>query len=204
MSVRFLHCVFLALALLPLAPARAGDLTVSAASSLSDAFKEIATAFETRHPGTKVRLNIASSGTPLQQIARGAPVDVFASADVATLDAAASQGLIVSAQRRNFAGNDLVLIVPTGPGVSPAPVTHLADLASPAVRRIAIGNPASVPVGRYARAALESAGLWSQVEPRLINARNARQVLDYVARGEVDAGFVYATDAALMKEKLRV
>jgi molybdate transport system substrate-binding protein len=72
------------------------------------------------------------------------------------------------------------------------------------VRRIAIGNPASVPAGRYAREALESAGLWSKLEPKYILAQNVRQALDYVARGEVDAGVVYATDAAIMTDKVRV
>jgi molybdate transport system substrate-binding protein len=84
------------------------------------------------------------------------------------------------------------------------PPRTLADLAAPAVRQIAIGVTASVPVGRYTKAVLEKAGLWPQVEAKMIGAQSVRQVLDYVARGEVDAGFVYATDAALMPGKLKV
>lgn len=179
----------------------AAEITVSAAASLTDAFKEVAAAYEARHPADKVRLNFAASGTLLQQIAKGAPVDVFASADLATMDKAQAQNLIAAAQRRNFARNTLVLITPRGAAVRPA---SLDDLGQASVRRIAIGNPASVPVGRYTQQALNKANLWSAYEPKLINAQSVRQVLDYVARGEVDAGFVYATDAALMKEKVDV
>lgn len=181
-------------------PAHAEDLTVSAAASLTDAFKEIATAFEAAHPGAKVQLNFAASGTLLQQIAKGAPVDVFASADLVTMDRAQSQGLITVAERRNFAANTLVLIVPKG-SARPAAI---GDLAQPAYKRVAIGNPASVPVGRYTQAALTKAGLWGPLEPKLINAQSVRQVLDYVARSEVEAGFVYSTDAAIMKDKVDV
>jgi molybdate transport system substrate-binding protein len=80
----------------------------------------------------------------------------------------------------------------------------LADLAAPSFARIALGQPAAVPAGRYARGALEAAGLWAAIEPKVIGAQTVRQALDYVARGEVDAGFVYATDAALMPGKVRV
>ena len=182
-------------------PAAAADLTVSAAASLTNAFKDIAAAFEARHPGTRVLLNFAASGALLQQIANGAPVDVFASADEETMDQAQRQGLVKAAARRDFASNALVVIVPTGPALLPR---TLADLRQDIFRRIAIGVPASVPVGRYARAALEKAGLWADVAPRIVGAQTVRQALDYVARGEVDAGFVYATDAALMPGKVRV
>lgn len=179
----------------------AAEITVSAAASLTDAFKEVSAAYEARHPADKVRLNFAASGTLLQQIAKGAPVDVFASADLATMDKAQEQNLITVAQRRNFARNTLVLVTPKGATVRPA---SLADLGQASVRRIAIGNPASVPVGRYTQQALNKANLWSAYEPKLINAQSVRQVLDYVARGEVDVGFVYATDAAIMKDKVDV
>ncbi len=87
------------------------------------------------------------------------------------------------------------------PGLVPR---TLAELAQPSIRRIAIGVPASVPAGRYARAVLEQAGLWPQVEAKTVGAQSVRQALDYVARGEVDAGFVYATDAATMPGRVRV
>ncbi len=157
--------------------------------------------FEAENPGTKVQFNFAASGALLQQIDKGAPVDVFASADQETMDQAQAKGLVQAAQRRNFVSNALVVIVPTGSTNVPAAVS---DLTQPAFQRIAIGLPASVPVGRYTKGVLEAAGLWAAIEPRMIGANNVRQALDYVARGEVDAGFVYATDAALMPDKVKV
>lgn len=179
----------------------AEDLTVSAASSLTNAFGDIAPLFEAQHPGVKVLLNFGASGALLQQIAQGAPADVFASADQDTMDQAEAQKLVKAGERHNFASNKLVVIIPESAVNSPG---TLQDLALPAYKRIAIGVPASVPVGRYTRKVLENAGLWSAIEPRIIGAQNVRQALDYVARGEVDAGFVYATDAAVMPEKVRV
>ena len=181
--------------------AQAAELTVSAAASLTNAFKDLAPLFEAAHPGNKVLYNFAASGALLQQIAKGAPVDVFASADRETMDQAQAQGLVKAEQRRNFVSNALVLIVPTASTSLPA---SLKDLTQPAYSRIAIGIPASVPVGRYTKAALEAEGLWAAVEPKTIGAQSVRQALDYVARGEVDAGFVYATDAALVPDKVKV
>jgi molybdate transport system substrate-binding protein len=148
-----------------------------------------------------VLFNFAASGQLLQQIAQGAPVDVFASADEETMDKAARQGLVNSASRTSFARNQLVVVVPA---VSSPPYARLTDLARPEVKRIAIGNPESVPAGRYAKEVLETARLWADLQPKIVNAQNVRQVLDYVARDEVDAGFVYATDAALAVNRVRV
>jgi len=183
------------------ASAFAGEVVVSAAASLSNAFKEIAQNYEAQHAGTKVSLNFGASGSLLQQIVKGAPVDVFASADQETMDAAEKQGLVAHADRRDFVRNALVVIVPID---SKLALKRLEDLDQPAVRRVAIGNPASVPVGRYAKHALEGAKLWTAFGPKAINTQNVRQSLDYVARGEVDAGFVYSTDAAIMKDKVKV
>ena len=180
--------------------AAAADLTVSAAASLTNAFQQIGTAFEAANPGTKVQFNFAASGPLLQQIAKGAPVDVFASADQETMNQAEQQKLVVVATRTNFVRNSLVVIVPA----DRAPPKALADLVAPSVRQVAVGVPASVPVGRYTKAVLEKAGLWAQIEAKMIGAQSVRQVLDYVARGEVDAGFVYASDAALMPGKVRI
>lgn len=179
----------------------AAELTVSAAASLADAFRDIGSAFESAHPDTKVQLNFAASGALLQQIARGAPVDVFASADEETMDRAEQQKLLLRGSRVDFAGNALVVVVPRDAASLPK---ALSDLAAPSFRRVAIGLPASVPAGRYARLALEKAKLWPALEAKTIGAQSVRQALDYVARGEVDAGFVYATDAAVMADKVRV
>jgi molybdate transport system substrate-binding protein len=182
--------------------AHAGDLTVSAAASLTNAFKELGPLFEAAHPGTKVLFNFGASGALLQQIAKGgAPVDVFVSADEETMDLAQRQGVIRAAQRRDVVSNTLVVIVPASTAMAPKTV---ADLAQASYQRIAIGLPASVPVGRYAKGVLEAAGLWSAIEPKMVGANTVRQALDYVARAEVDAAFVYATDAALMPDKVRV
>lgn len=181
--------------------ASAAEVTVSAAASLTNAFKEIGAAFEREHAGDKVLFNFAASDPLVQQIAKGAPVDVFASADQDAMDKADSLKLLAPGTRKNFASNSLVLIAPQG---GKSPPKSVADVAQPAVARITIGNPASVPVGRYTKAALERAKLWAAVESKLIFGSSVRQCLDYVARGEVDAGFVYATDAAIVKDKVTV
>lgn len=182
------------------APVRAADITVSAAASLGDALREMAPLFEAAHPGSRLQLNFAASGALLQQMARGAPVDVFASADQETMDLAEKQGLVRQG-RRDFATNTLVLVVPAAAARVPR---VLADLTQPAYARIAIGLPGSVPVGRYAKAALEAAGLWTTLEPRTVGAHTPRQALDYVARAEADAAFVYATDAAAAQGRVRL
>jgi len=183
------------------ATALATDITVSAAASLTNAFKEIGAAYEKEHAGDKVLFNFAASDPLVQQIAKGAPVDVFASADQDAMDKAESFKLLAAGSRRDFATNTLVLIAPAN---SKLALKGVADLRQAAVTRVAMGNPASVPVGRYARQALEQARLWTAVEPKLIFGTSVRQSLDYVARGEVDAGFVYATDALVQKDKVRV
>ncbi|MBB3283666.1 molybdate ABC transporter substrate-binding protein [Mitsuaria sp. BK037] len=191
----------LALALMASGLAQAAEITVSAAASLTNAFRELAPAFEAAHPGTKLQFNFAASDALLAQIAKGAPVDVFASADQETMDKAQQQKLLVDGTRRNFVSNALVVITPAEGGVA---LKTLSDLQQSAVKRVAIGRPEGVPAGRYAKAALEQAGLWSAIEPKAVFAQNVRQALDYVSRGETEAGFVYMTDALVFKDKVRV
>ena len=186
---------------LAIGSANAQELVVSAAASLTNAFKELAPLFETQHPGSKVLLNFAASDALVQQVAKGAPVDVLACADQESMDKAEAQNLLTASSRQNFAANSLVLIVPTDSALT---IRTVADLAQASVKRIAMGNPASVPAGRYTQQALEQGKLWSAVQPKAIYALSVRQSLDYVARGEVDAGFVYNTDAAIQKNKVRV
>ncbi|MEG0186887.1 MAG: molybdate ABC transporter substrate-binding protein [Stenotrophomonas sp.] len=194
------RCVMVVLGLLATLPAWAADLTVSAASSLTESFRELGSAYEKANPGSRIDFNFAASGVLLQQISRGAPVDVFASADEATMDQAAQQKLLAAGTREVFAVNALWVVVPPD---AKSPPRALTDLAGSTVQRIALGNPDSVPVGRYAKGALEKAGLWPAVQGRVISTQNVRQSLDYVARGEVDAGFVYATDAQAMPDRVR-
>lgn len=184
-----------------LTPVWAADVMVSAAASLSNAFKEIGAAYEKQHAGDKVQFNFAASDPLVQQIAKGAPVDVFASADQDAMDKAENLKLLAAGSRRNFASNTLVLIKPAE---SKLALAGVRDLAQAGVQRITIGNPASVPAGRYTQHAMEQAGLWNGISAKLIYGTSVRQCLDYVARGEVDAGFVYATDAALFKDKVQV
>jgi molybdate transport system substrate-binding protein len=175
-------------------------LVVSAASSLTNAFRDMGKAFEAAHPGTTVAFNFASSDILATQIAKGAPADVFASADQEAMNRVEEANVIVVSTRRDFAANALVLVVPS----SAAPPTALTDLRGERFRRIAIGSAQTVPAGRYAKEALDGARLSAALAPRLVFAQNVRQVLDYVAREEADAGFVYATDAAIMPGKVKV
>lgn len=176
----------------------AEEMVVSGAASLTNAFGELKTLFEKKHPGLTVHTNYAASNPLLKQMQEGAPVDVFASADQPTMDKAVASRVVDPATRRDFVRNELVLIVPAG-GKKLTSMDQLKGCS-----RIAVGNPDSVPAGRYAREALTHAGLWDAVQPALIMGNSVRQVLDYVARGEVDAGFVYATDARQMARKVDV
>jgi molybdate transport system substrate-binding protein len=177
------------------------ELLVSAAGSLTNAFGEVGKQFEKANPGTKVIFNFAASGALLQQIDKGAPVDVFVSADQKTMDQAKEKNLILIETRRDFVSNGLVLIVPKDSKLS---IKGVKDLADAKIARIALGNPDTVPAGRYTQEVLTNAGLWEAFKPKLIYAENVRQALDYVNRGEVDAGFVFSTDAIAAKDKVQV
>jgi molybdate transport system substrate-binding protein len=179
--------------------AAAAEITVSAAASLNNAFREVAGAYEAAHPGLKVLLNFGASDALVVQIAKGAPVDLLASADQEAMDKA--QTYMAPGTRRDFASNRLVLAVPSGSALQPR---SLADLRQPAFQRLTTGNPTSVPAGRYAKAALEKAGLWGGLEQKFVFGTNVRQSLDYIARGEVEAGLVYETDVASQAGKVRL
>jgi molybdate transport system substrate-binding protein len=201
-TVKLLFVLLLSAAVLWGAPAFAHqELIVSAAASLTNAMKEAARQYEKTHPGVKIICNFAASGSLLQQMDKGAPVDVFAAADQKTMNQAQDKKLIVPDTRKNFVSNRLVLIVPLDSGLS---VSSLQDLTRPEVQRVAVGNPATVPAGRYSKEALEKAGLWDKLSPKFILAESVRQVLDYTRRGEVDTGFVYSTDAAIARGKVKV
>ncbi|MFW5792141.1 MAG: molybdate ABC transporter substrate-binding protein [Desulfohalobiaceae bacterium] len=177
------------------------QLTVSAAASLTDAFTDIEQAFEAAHPGVNVVMNFASSGALYRQIEQGAPVDVYASANPKWMDRAEAAGFVLAGSRVAFAGNDLVLVVPRG---NRAKVHFLGGLTGPLVTTVAVGTPETVPAGQYAKNALAAAGLWETLHPRLIFCESVRQVLDYLRRGEVDAGFVYRTDAVKAGDLVQV
>jgi molybdate transport system substrate-binding protein len=172
-------------------------ITVSAASSLTDAMTDIAAAFEEDNPNINVELNFAASGSLRQQIEGGAPVDVFASASKKHVDILEDENLTSAGSRTNFASNSLVLIVPAG---NPSKISSVEDLTSDAVAKVSIGNPETAPVGKYAKESLTDSGLWDELEEKMVYGENVRQVLTYLETGDVDAGFVYMTDAKIAKE----
>ena len=194
---RLLPLAVLALAL----PARSQDLVVSAAASLTQAFRDIGVAYEKAQPGRKVVFNFAASGALLAQIRQGAPVDVFASADQPTMDRAAAAKLLAEDTRADFARNTLVVVLPSSSKLEP---TSLKDLAAADFAHIASGTPASVPAGKYTADAVTAAGMADALQPRWVFGESVRQVLNYVARAEVDAGFVYRTDALIEAGKTRI
>lgn len=167
-------------------------ITVSAAASLTEAFTDIASQFEEENPGTNVSLNFGGSGNLRTQIEGGAPVDVFASADESQMDTLGNESLILNSSRKDFAQNSLVLIVPASSTLN---ITSLEDLTDPEVQKISTCDPNTAPIGKYTRLSLTEAGLWNQTEKKLVLADDVKQALVYVERGEVDAGFVYLTDA---------
>ena len=185
--------VALAAVLLAATGVRAQDVTLSVAVSLKDAVEEVGRGFMAGRPGVTLRYNFGASGDLQKQIEAGAPVDVFLSAAQRQMDELEKQKLIVVASRRAVARNVLTAIKPADSRVD---VAKPADLLGARVSRIAIGHPRSVPAGQYAEESLRALGLWDRLQPKLVFAENVRQVLDYVTRGEVDAGFVYTTDAA--------
>jgi molybdate transport system substrate-binding protein len=175
------------------APAAAQELILSVAISMKEAVEELARGFTAGRAGVVLRFNFGASGELQRQIEAGAPVDLFVSAAQRQMDDLEKAGLILSSSRRAFARNALAVIKPAD---SRLDISTPGDLLGPRVKRIVIGNPKTVPVGQYSEESLRSLGLWDRVQPRLILAENVRQALDYVVRGEVDAGFVYTTDAA--------
>jgi len=168
-------------------------LTVSAAVSLKESLQEIAGLYQRHQPQVSITYNFAGSGTLQRQIEQGAPVDVFASASPREMDALQAKGLVQVETRRNIAVNEVVLIVPQDSQA----VSGFGDLTAPRVKRIALGEPASVPAGRYAKETLVSLGLWDQIRPKLVFAQDVRQVLDFVAAGNADAGMVYRSDTQI-------
>jgi molybdate transport system substrate-binding protein len=191
----------LLLALASLTPAAAQQLTVAAAASLTEAMQDVARAFEAARPGVSVQLELDASGALLHGIAGGKPADVFASADAETLARGVQRRLLLAEAQREFATNALVLVVPTDRS---SPVQRLQDLSRPEIRRIAMGRPATVPAGRYAKQAIDALRLWPALQQKIVFGDSVRAVLEAVASGDADAGFVYATDVALAGKQVRV
>jgi molybdate transport system substrate-binding protein len=171
------------------------ELNILAAASLSDAMKELQATYEQQHHDVKLVQVFGSSGMLQQQIEQGAPADVFVSAGDAQMKALLSKQLIDPKQESNLLHNDLVLVVPK----DGATLHALDDLMRPDVKKISIGQPDTVPAGSYAKQSLTFSGIWSQVQKKVVYAKDVRQVLSYVETGSVDAGLVYKTDALTSK-----
>lgn len=174
-------------------------LTISVAASVQDAMSDIQTAYQDEAPNVTITYNFGSSGSLAQQIAQGAPTDVFLSASIQWMDDLEGDGHILEDSRQDLLQNDMVLIAPQ----DDAEITDFDTLTMDQVSRVAIGEPESVPAGRYAKEVLTSMEIFDGLESKLVFTSNVRQVLSYVETGNVDAGVVYATDA-MLSEQVRV
>jgi molybdate transport system substrate-binding protein len=174
------------------AAAASEEVTVSAAVSLKDALDEISNLYRQRRAESTLRFNLGGSGTLMRQIEQGAPVDVFISASPDEMNGLASKGLLLEGTRRDLLKNRIVLIVPAGAATA---IGTFQDLEKPEVKQIAIGEPQTVPAGNYAQQVLTHLELYDGLKLKFILGKDVRQVLTYVASGNVDAGIVYATDA---------
>jgi len=185
-------------------PLRAAEpVTVFAAASTTDAVQAAVARFQAAHPDVPVRTSFASSSTLAKQIANGAPADLYLSANVAWMDYLEQRGAVAGESRVDLLANRLVLVRPRrDAGTVQIDPSALPDLLGD--RRLAIGDPSHVPAGQYAKAALQSLGLWAQLRDRAAYASDVRAALALVARGETAAGIVYATDARISDDVVRV
>lgn len=183
-------------AILTSVPCRAAELKISAAVSLSEAMTEIVDLYAKEH-GEKPQLNLGGSNALARQIKAGAPCDVFFSADEATLNQLLEEDLLHGNSVTKLLGNSLVVITPAS---TPLKITGAADLASASIRRLALGDPAAVPAGVYARKWLEHQNQWQAVSGKVVATENVRAALAAVSSANAEAGVVYMTDAILSKE----
>lgn len=168
------------------------ELLISAAASLTDSLNELKSNYEKDHSNITLTFNYGASGTLQQQIEQGAPADLFLSAGTKQMNALVEKQLIDADRQKNMLVNELVAVVPADSDKS---LTRIEDLTQASLGKIAMGETATVPVGGYTKEALEYYKLWNAVEPKLVFAKDVRQVLTYVETGNTDVGFVYATDA---------
>ena len=185
----------LVLALAPAQMARAADVVVFAAASLKNALDDATHGFE-QQGGAPVKISYAASSQLARQIESGAPADIFISADLAWMDYLQKRNLVQPATRKNLLGNRLVLVAPAGSGVKVEIKPGFDLVAMLKGGRLAMADPASVPAGKYGKAALQKLGVWESVAPHIAGAENVRAALLFVDRKETPLGVVYATDAA--------
>jgi len=172
-------------------PKQSNSLTVSAAASLRNVLEEVKIEYAKSQPDVKINYNFGASGALQQQIEQGADVDVFISAAAKQMDALESKNLLLSGTRKNILGNQIVLIVPK----NAEEISSFADLKRDRITKIALGEPKSVPAGKYAQEVLSYFKILETTKSKFVFAKDVRQVLSYVETENVDAGIVYATDA---------
>lgn len=168
------------------------ELLVSAAASLSESLTEIKTAYESENPDVRIILNVAGSGTLQQQIEQGAQADLFLSAGEKQMDSLLGKKLIEPDFHTMLLSNELVMITQADTTLH---IDQLLDITRPTYKKIAVGEPETVPAGSYTKAALTHYKLWDKLENKLVYAKDVRQVLTYVETGNAELGFVYKTDA---------
>ena len=178
-------------------PAAPVELNVSAGASMTDVMKEINSQYTKTAKNVKIIANFAGVGTLQKQIEQGAPVDIFISAGAAQMDALQKEHLLIESTRKILLTNKIVLIVPADSALKLNSFNGLVDTS---VKKIAIGDPQSVAAGAYAQQTFDLLGITDQVKPKLVLAADVRQVLAYVESGDVDAGIVFLTDAAISNE----
>lgn len=169
----------------------ATELTISAAASLKEPLEAIKLLYTQKHPDIALIYNFGSSGSLQQQIEQGAPVDIFFSAATKQMDALEKKDLLLEGSRQDLLKNEMVLIVPK----NNTTITHFQDLTNKSVQKISLGEPKSVPAGTYAEEVLNSLKIADVVKSKAVYGKDVKQVLNYVATGNTDAGIVYQTDA---------
>ena len=174
------------------APAEDAEILVSAAASLTDALEDLKGAFEEAHEGVTVTYNFGSSGKLATNIENGAPSDVFLSASAKDMDDMEDKELIVDESRKDFTANALVLIAHKD---SDSQISSFEDIDPAAIDHFAVGEPESVPVGRYTKETFENLELWEPLQDKLVLGSDVRQVLTHVEMGNADYGVVYSSDA---------
>lgn len=175
------------------------ELILSAAASMQDVLEEIKQLYLTKYPQSKITFNFGSSGSLQNQIEQGAPVDIFISAAPQQMDNLAKESLIIPETRQDLVRNEMVLVTPQ----DNQSINNFDDLIKQSTEQIALGEPSTVPAGKYAQEILANLNLIDHVKPKTVYGRDVRQVLNYVATGNIEAGIVYRTDLTTV-EKVRV
>lgn len=199
LHIRLFH-TFLLLMMQPLTlgAVQAADIRVSAAASLTDVLSELAQIYEKTHPHIFIKTSFAGSSTLAKQIEHGAPADIFISADKEWADYLETRNLLNEESRTDLLANDLVMIAPLNSKLT-IQLTPDFDMAAAVNGRLCTGESAYVPVGKYAKQALEHYGWWKTIAPTIVGTEDVRAALAFVERGECAVGIVYKTDALMSK-----